>query len=334
MATIRKRGPYQWEARIRRKGFPITSKTFERKQDAEDWAKNIESEMSRGVFVSRAEAESTTLSEALDRYIEEHVPRLKQQQRETNRTKAIQNRDLAKRFLAGIRGKEIRAFISEREAEGVSGNTIRLDLALISKLFEVAKRDWGMESLSNPVKLVHKPKVEKGRTRRLENDNEQNLLEAAEPRLQPVIKFALETAMRRSEIAELRWQNVDLPSSTVYLAQTKNSDERTIPLSPAAKGILDDLPRQISGRVFGMTAEMITVAMRKAVRKAKIDNLTFHDLRHEAISRLFENTDLDSMEIAQISGHKSMQMLKRYSHLRTARLADRLAGGKRGVLGF
>ncbi|MBU1248116.1 MAG: site-specific integrase, partial [Proteobacteria bacterium] len=132
MATIRKRGPYQWEARIRRKGFPTTSKTFERKQDAEDWAREIESEMSRGVFVSRAEAESTTLFDALDRYIEEHIPRLKQQQRETNRAKAIQNRDLSKRFLAGIRGKEIRAFIAERETEGVSGNTIRLDLALIS----------------------------------------------------------------------------------------------------------------------------------------------------------------------------------------------------------
>ncbi|MBU1611052.1 MAG: site-specific integrase, partial [Proteobacteria bacterium] len=187
-----------------------------------------------------------------------------------------------------------------------------------------------MESLTNPIKLVHKPKVEKGRTRRLEGDEEHTLLEAADPRLQPVIRFALETAMRRSEIAELYWQDVDLPCSSIYLAQTKNSDERTIPLSPTAKNILADLPRQISGRVFGMTAEMITVAMKKAARKAEIANLTFHDLRHEAISRFFENTDLDSMEIAQISGHKNMQMLKRYSHLRTARLADRLAGKQRG----
>lgn len=102
-----------------------------------------------------------------------------------------------------------------------------------------------------------------------------------------------------------------------------------MPLSPVAKGILNALPRQISGRVFGLTEDMITAGMRKAVHKAKLEDLTFHDLRHEAISRLFENTDLDSMEIAQISGHKTMQMLKRYSHLRTARLAERLAGQPR-----
>lgn len=330
MATIQKRGPYQWRVRIQRKGYPVQSKTFETKADAETWAREIESEIDRGVFVSRAEAESTTLSEALGRYIQEHIPRLKQQKRETNRVKAIKKRDLAQRFLAAIRGKEIRAFIAERETEGVSGNTIRLDLATISKCFEIAIRDWGMESLSNPVKLVHKPKVEKGRTRRLTKDEETELLVAAETRLQPAIKFALETAMRRAEIADLEWQDIDLANSTVYLAKTKNTEERTVPLSPAAKEILDSLPRQLSGRVFGMTADRITIAMRKAVRKAKIDDLTFHDLRHEAISRLFENTDLDSMEIATISGHRSMQMLKRYSHLRTARLADRLAGKRRG----
>ena len=133
MATIRKRGELQWEARIRRKDWPVTCKTFERKADAEAWARDIEGEMDRGVFVSRTEAEGTTLAEALDRYIDDYTPKLAQEKRE-----------LACRFLAGIRGKDIADFIKEREKEGVGANTIRLDLAMLSRIFEVAASDWGM----------------------------------------------------------------------------------------------------------------------------------------------------------------------------------------------
>ena len=107
MATIRKRGELQWEARIRRKGWPVTCKTFERKADAEAWARDIEGEMDRGVFVSRTEAEGTTLAEALDRYIDDYIPKLAQEKREKNRAQALKKRDLACRFLAGIRGKDI-----------------------------------------------------------------------------------------------------------------------------------------------------------------------------------------------------------------------------------
>jgi hypothetical protein len=110
------------------------------------------------------------LKEALDRYILEYIPRLAQKEKETNRAKLLQKRALASRFLASIRGKDIADFMREREAEGVGANTIRLDLALISRLFEVASTDWGMESLSNPVKKVNKPKVPSGCTRRLEGE--------------------------------------------------------------------------------------------------------------------------------------------------------------------
>ena len=158
MATIRKRGNLQWEARIRRKGHPVTSKTFEIKADAESWARQIENEMDRGVFVSRVEAERTTLGEAIARYVGEYIPRLAQVYKETTRARALQRREIASRIMASIRGKDIADFIREREAEGVSGNTIRLDLALLSKLFNVARTDWGMESLTNPVSLVTKPK--------------------------------------------------------------------------------------------------------------------------------------------------------------------------------
>ncbi len=116
-----------------------------------------------------------------------------------------------------------------------------------------------------------------------------------------------------------------------YLPRTKNESERTVPLSPAAIGILRELENgEADGPVFGMAAMAITHAYMKACKRAGIEDLTFHDLRHEATSRLFENTDLDVMEIRSITGHRSMQMLARYSHLRTHRLADRLAGVRRG----
>ena len=121
MATIRKRGPRQWEARIRKRGHPVQCKTFETKVLADAWARLIESEIDRGVFVSRAEAESTTLSDALDRYIREYIPRLADTKREEDRAWAIQRRAISSKFLAGIRGGDMAEFIREREAEGRGG---------------------------------------------------------------------------------------------------------------------------------------------------------------------------------------------------------------------
>jgi len=330
MATIRKRGSCQWEVRVRRKGWPIQCKTFESKRDAEEWAREIESEIDRGSFVSRAESEKTTLAVALDRYIKEYIPRLAHPRKEENRAKAIQRRPLASRFLAAIRGRDIAEFIGEREEEGTGANTIRLDLALLSRLFEVAASDWGMENLANPVKRASRPKLPSGRTRRLEKDEEKLLIQACSPQFRPVVQFAMETAMRREEIASLRWEDIDLKKKTAHLPRTKNGEARTVPLSPAAVSILKSIPRHISGSVFGLSSEAITKRMRRVTASAQIEDFRFHDLRHEATSRLFENTDLDVMEIKTITGHKSLQMLARYSHLRSHRLAARLAGQKRG----
>lgn len=136
--------------------------------------------------------------------------------------------------------------------------------------------------------------------------------------------------MRRGEIASLTWQNVNLERSTVYLPKTKNNEQRTVPLSPAAIEILKNMYRGEETSVFNLSDTSITHAFIKTCRRAEIEGLTFHDLRHEGTSRLFENTDLDIMEIKSITRHKTLQMLARYSHLRTYKLVDRLAGGKRG----
>lgn len=331
MAAITNRGPLQWRVRIRRRGYPLTTKTFDTKTEAEAWARLMESEMDRGIFVSRAEAERYTLSECLDRYIEEYLPRLKHAKREVDRARALQRRTLAHRVMATIRSKDIADFRREREAEGVSGNTIRLDFALLSKLFNFARSDWGMESLQNPVEIAAKPKPARGRDRRLEDGEEEKLLEAANSAFRPIIRFALETAMRREEIASLQWKNVSFKKSSVHLPETKNSEARTVPLSPAALAILKNLAKAKNGdQIFALTAEQITESMKRLRARSGLENLRFHDLRHEATSRFFENSDLDVMEIKAITGHKTLQMLSRYTHLRTARLADRLNGARRG----
>ena len=121
--------------------------------------------------------------------------------------------------------------------------------------------------------------------------------------------------MRRSEIAELRWEHMNIKACTVRLPLTKNGEARTVPLSSAARDVLRALPRRLDGSVFGLRAKTITEAFEWAVQKAGIEDLTFHDLRHEAVSRLFER-GLNPMQVAAISGHKTLQMLKRYTHLR------------------
>jgi integrase len=352
VASITKRGPGQWQAKVRRKGWPHQHETFTTKGDAEAWAREIENEMDRGVFVSRKEAESTTLREALERFRKEKIPTYAHPKKEENRLDHLLQYSLVDMHLGAIRGKHIAEFIELRIDEGVSGNTIRLDLAMLSKLFSMADRNWGMESLNNPIRKVYKPELPQGRERRLMLEvlykgkiisEEELILEHAHKDLVPIIKFALETTMRRGEIANLTWEKINLKAQTICLPKTKNHTARTIPLSAEACAVLESQfsnnIKPIYGKVFKLSEDRITKLFRKmrkhpdvaAVYKdVKIEELHFHDLRHESISRFFENTDLDFMEIQGITGHKTLQMLKRYTHLSANRLVGRLNGKKRG----
>ena len=330
MATFVQRpgpgGKRVWQALVRRRGYPQQTRTFDTKAKAEDWASVLESEMARGVFVSRAEAENTTLREALDRYQREIVPGKKNADREGRRVKGLQARTLARRSMASIQGKDIAAFMQQRQAEGAGPNTVRLDLALLSHLFNVARAEWGMASLANPVEMVRKPKLPGGRTRRLVDDELPRLLAAAHVyggEIGPLITWAIETAMRRGEIAAMRWDHLDRKARVLLIPETKNGTPRRVPLSTVALGVLDGLPRRIDGRVWGMRPDSISQAFERVCKAAGIEGLTFHDLRHEATSRLFEK-GLNPMEVAAITGHKTLQMLKRYTHLRAEDLVGRL----------
>ncbi len=334
MASIRKRpgpkGKSVWQAQIIRLGYKPQYRTFDTKGEADAWSRRAESEMDAGAWQDRSEGDRTSLAEALVRYSLEITPRKAPATvlRERQKIKRMQHCSLAPIALSRLTGRDVADYIREREGRGIKSATVLGELAMISHLYTVARSAWDMSYLINPVPLAKaaKPKIPRGRERRLVGDEEERLLAAASPEFGAVIKFALATAMRRGEIADMRWEHVDLPRRAVLLPKTKNEDARTVPLSPAALDVLKSLPRRINGSVFGLSSNAISMAWKRTVKKANIRGLTFHDLRHEAISRLFEDTNLDMMEIRAISGHKTLQMLARYTHLRTHRLADRLAG--------
>ena len=216
------------------------------------------------------------------------------------------------------------------EAE-YAGRTIRQYLSIISRSWTRAMR--APQGTSPVAAAQNLPPVGADRERRLEADEEVRLLGACEQGFGNIVKMALATTARRAEIANLEWKDVDLGRRQAIFRETKNGTTRAAPLSPDAIDILQSMPRPIQGgSVFDKSPHAITKCMVRACRKAGIDDLRFHDLRHEAISRLFEDTDLTDLEIMSISGHKTVQMLKRYTHLRTHKLAGRLGGARRGAL--
>jgi len=176
MASFRKRGAYQWQAQVRKKGQPLQTRTFETRAEAEQWARAIEVEMDQGVFISRAEAESTTLKELFERYLAEITPRKKGAASETNRLLALMRLPLARRFVAGIRGMDIARFRDERLRK-VTSSTVKRDLVLLGHVFEVARKEWGIY-VHNPVRDIRLPADNRPRDRRLQTGEEPRLLKA------------------------------------------------------------------------------------------------------------------------------------------------------------
>ncbi len=326
MASITKRAT-GYQAEIRRRGFPTVSKMFKTKRDAEAWARAYETEMDRGDYVDRTEAERTTLGELLERYMREVTPHKKSADSETIRVKRlIREESLCQHKATALTGKLLAEWRDKRLQE-VTGSTVSREIDILSHAINTARREWGIH-INNPVGLIRRPKHNKSRERRLLADEEAKLLHELEsktrnPWIKHVVVFAVETGMRRGEILSLVWGNVDLQKRIARLVDTKNGEGRSVPLTLKATALIGSLPRSIDGRVFATTEEAVKLAFARAVERARIDDLHFHDLRHEAISRLFEK-GLNVMEVASISGHKTLQMLKRYTHLEAEKLITKL----------
>ena len=341
MATITKTPSNTWKAVIRKRGWPVTIKTYRTKRDAADWARRTEDEMVRGVYINRAGAERLLFEKALDRYLAEvsASKRPSTAYGESRKAKALKKK-LDAYSLAAITPDLVAEYRDERLAAGKSADTVRLELALLSHLFTIAIKEWRLGLICNPVSNIRKPAPGKGRDRRLGADEEKTLLRACDrhsnPMLGWIVRIALHTGMRAGEIKSLTRRQVNLEKRTAHLTETKNGSARTVPLTREAVAVfrlaLANPVRPIDtdliffgepGRDRVRRPYEFRPAWHRTLKEAGIKGLRFHDLRHEAVSRLVE-AGLGDQEVAAISGHKSMQMLRRYTHLRAEDLVSRL----------
>lgn len=341
MATIVRTPSSMWKAVVRKQGWPTAAKTFRTKRDAEDWARRTEDEIVRGVYIQRSPSERLTLASALDRYLAEVTSSKKPSTQAGERKKAKTLRNaLGAYSLAAMSPDIVARFRDERLAEGKTSNTVRLELALLGHLFTIAIKEWRLGLVQNPVANIRKPSPGQGRDRRLAGDEEKLLREAiakhSNPMLSWIFDIAIETGMRSSEITGLRLRQIDLKRRIVRLSDTKNESSRTVPLTRTATQVLQAAlahplrPTDCDLVFFG---EPGRDGQRRPYHFNKVWNdikkelglvdLHFHDLRHETVSRLVEG-GLSDQEVAAISGHKSMQMLRRYTHLRAEDLVGRL----------
>lgn len=339
LATLRKK-PWGWEAQIRRRGRPSISATFGSKADARAWAAGTESEIARGVYRERGEDDRLTLGLLIDRYRLEVTPHKKGAAVELVRLAAIRRDPISEIRLSDYLPADLATYRDRRLAL-VSGSTVNRELNLISHMFNVGRKEWGVK-MDNPVPRLRRPKENRARCRRLKAGEEAALMHELRPRerderglyrpggcrsawMLPLVQLALATAMRQGELLALRWQDVDLPGKCVVLHDTKNGDRREVPLSTQARLLLERLPRDRSGQVFPMTSEAVKQAFARAVERAGLRDFHFHDLRHEAVSRMAPLIR-DSLTLSKVTGHKSTRMLGRYFHPDVSYMADLLDG--------
>jgi len=331
MATFEKRGKF-WRVRVRRHGFPEQSRTFDTKAQAQSWARMIEGERDRGLFVDRTEAERNLLSDIIDRYMREVTPLKRGSGPETSRLNAMKRHPIARIKMASLSGAQIASYRDDRTKE-VSAGTVIKELNHLAHVIETARREWNVQMPENPVRMVRRPKAPPARDRRLSPDEEDRLAAALKdsrnPYLRPIVQLAIETAARQGELVRLRWEHVDLERRVAHIPETKNEEPRSIPLATKAVAVFRDLlpkdgKRPNAGAVFpGVTGEAIKRAFARACKRAGIEDFHFHDLRHEGTSRLFEK-GLNPIEAATVTGHKTLQMLKRYTHLRAEDLVKKM----------
>lgn len=339
MATFEQRDSGWWRARIRQRGYPAQSKTFRTKTEAEAWARSIETDMQRGLFVSTSDAERTTLSDLIKRFKADYAPHHYRQRVDEKEAWRFQlarlDEALGEYSLVAIDQQLVAGYRDGRlkggaERKPVGDSTVRKELYMLSKLMDFAQTECGITlPRGNPVEKIRKPTDSKGRDRRLSIEEWAKLdaecKASRNPWLYAAFQLAVETAMRQGELLSMTWRDVDLQRRLIMLYDTKNDETRAVPLSSKAVAVVKALPRPIKGgRVFQVERMTLYHAFLYACGRAEIRNYTWHDLRHEALSRLAERGDFTVLELAAVSGHKTLQMLKRYTHLQAEKLAQKI----------
>jgi integrase len=327
MASIRNRNG-RWQVRINRKGYPSTTKTFNSRSLAERWAKLIENEVENGNYQNANQARLIKFKDAIERYIQEVTYKSKSFREDGYRLRATMCHWIGSLAMSELTQSKIIQYRDERLSKVSAGTVIR-ELAYISSIINHARREWGYE-ITNPIPLVKKPTSPPGRNRILTEDELNRLFQACVPKVKngnhlilPIIKFALETAMRRSEILSLTWGVINFEKRTAYLPNTKNGTSRIVPLSLKAIEILKSLPENSNSKVFQINAPNLSAHFEKVRAIAKIEDIHFHDLRHMAITRMSKKLP-NLIELSFVSGHKSLKMLQRYYHPDATELALKL----------
>lgn len=324
--TIRN-GSYR--VRITRQGQSTISKSFKTEFDALKWVRQVEVQLELGIYQEQTKKrlikQDISFTEAAGRYISTHVVH-----KLNNRTEAgilgLISKRWESRKLSSIQKQDVLMLKEDLLKLGRAASTVNHYINAISQLYQVAVNEWEFK-LTNPTTSIKRMAEPQGRMKRLLPEAERILLkhsfESILLPLSSIIVIAIETGMRSAEILSMRWEDVDLVNRKVLLRHTKNGESRVVPLTSRAKNELEKLiSRHESELVFPYCRWQIRRQYVKAVTKAKLAHkgvqnpfigLRFHDLRHEALSRLSDK-GLNVIELAHISGHKTLSMLRRYTH--------------------
>ena len=320
MATIRKRNG-RWQAQIRKSGTKAISRTFTLRQDALFWTREQERVLELQTDVlEKKKLLKKTLADLLHDYEVEVGQRLKSHHVELHYFNQLRRTQFAQLTLDRLKPADIQRWVNERSASHKASSTVRL-LGVLSRAFNHAIKHHGFPLPFNPVERVNKPRIAQKTIRRIPS-RLAKLLESPACRMGWIASFAVETAMRRSEIANLELADVDEERRVIHIRNTKNGFDRTVPLSDGALLALKNLERA-DKFVFGMSSNAIRLAWEQYRKRYAIADVRFHDLRHEAISRLFEK-GLTGPEVALLSGHKTVSQLYRYAHADLIKVARQL----------
>ena len=322
MANIRKRGN-KWQVQIRRTGHPSRTKTFIRKEEAIAWGRSQEVRLdasAAGVLTPSREC----LSDLLRRYAAEITPKKKSAASETRRISRLLRDPISKKRVCDLTPELFAAFRNRRLNDGK--RAAGYDLQIIRHMLNIASDEWGVQLPMNPLDKVRFPAPSRPRQRRLAEGEYDALItnakESGSRYLAPLIILAVESGMRAGEMLKLRWCDWHADAKVLRLLDTKNGQDRFVPLTQTATALLETLPFR-GERIFETNYEALKSAWQRLLKKAGISDLRFHDLRHEATSRFFE-MGLTVPEVASITGHKTPTMLLRYAHADIARVQRKL----------
>ena len=340
MATIEKRttnSATSYRAKVRLKGYPTQSATFARLTDAKKWVQDTESAIREGRHFKTSESKKHTIKELVERYIKEILP---QKPKSTidqktqlgwwkNSIGSFSLADVTPALIIEYRSK-LALEKSERKGAKRSNATVNRYCSVLSHAFTIAVKEWNWMQ-ENPMMKIKKLKEPRGRVRFLNDEERERLLEACQesssPFLYILVVLGISTGARKMEIRSLEWKDVDLNRGMIILHDTKNGERRSLPLVGIAKDLMKTHYKNRNKNtelVFPaknlQTPIDIHTPFETALQKAEIEDFKWHDLRHSCASYLAMN-GATLAEIAGVLGHKTLSMVKRYSHISDAHTA-------------